>query len=98
MSWSNASSENICKGGRDPTTTPTISTLLGQWPVLLRAHFALTEDPKSPYEGQFGAKLNGEGSWSKAAALGKAGHFLSKAEIVGVGVSNLGQQEVSKWG
>ena len=36
-------------------------------PVLLRADFVLTKDPKWPYKGQFRGKIDMEGSSSKAA-------------------------------
>ena len=56
-------------------------------PVLPRADFVLTKDPKWPYEEQFCGKKDREGSCNKAAgggafartksALSRMGHFLS---------------------
>ena len=50
---------------KDPTPTPSI--LLSTLPVLLRADFVLTKDPKRPYEGEFCGKIDREGSCSRAA-------------------------------
>ena len=43
------------------------SVLLGKRPVLLRADFVLTKDPRWPCEGQIGGKIDTEGSCGKAA-------------------------------
>ena len=55
------------RGEKAPTTT--LSVLLRKRPVLLRADFVLTKDPKWPYEGQFCGKVDREESCSKAVGV-----------------------------
>ena len=56
-------------GRGEKAPTPTLSVLLRKRPVVLRADFVLTKDPKWPYEGQFSGKIDREGSCSKAAGV-----------------------------
>ena len=51
----------------EKTLTPTISALLRERPVLLRAHCILTRDTDRPYEGHLFWKVYKEGSRGKAA-------------------------------
>ena len=60
-----ASFTNILEEGNRPPPPH----VLRKRPVLLRADFVLTKDPKWPYEGQFCGKIDREGSCGKAAGV-----------------------------